>query len=174
MSSMMDKFSLMTRFSSTKTFKSRLQQYFIENYKTSVKIRIFNFIIKILSCVLYCVRVNGDRQQVIFQAKESYVVDMNYNALLWIETNTYLWIIQVFVAFISIAESVLIFYITYKGSLFRLLLDIHFLLELATSAPLIITVFIPSLRNLYVPTFLNCWLANSILQQMMVFRFDRI
>uniref|UniRef100_A0A914E3X5 Calcium-activated potassium channel BK alpha subunit domain-containing protein n=1 Tax=Acrobeloides nanus TaxID=290746 RepID=A0A914E3X5_9BILA len=163
----MDKLSIKTRLSSKKSFKASLQQYFIENHKSSLKIRLFNFIIKLLSCILYCFRVNGDRQQAVFQAKESYTMDTNYNALLWIETNTYLWIIQVVVAFISITETVLIFYITYKGSIFRLLLDIHFLLELVTNAPLIITVIIPPLRNLYVPTFLNCWLANGILQQMM-------
>lgn len=43
--------------------KGQLQQYFLENTKSSLRIRLFNFIIKILSCVLYCVRVIQDSRK---------------------------------------------------------------------------------------------------------------
>ncbi|VDN58405.1 unnamed protein product [Dracunculus medinensis] len=42
--------------------------------------------------------------------------------------------------------------------------NIAFLLELITSIPLIITIFVPKLREIYVPIFLNCWLAKNALQ----------
>lgn len=60
------------------------------------------------------------------------------------------------------------------------MLDIYFLLELCTCVPLMIAVktyyfsftrfqiFIPSYVKLYVPIFLNCWLANGILQEILL------
>ena len=92
--------------------------------------------------------------------------------------------IQTIVAIISIAETVLIFYLTYKGSLLRLCFNVPFLLELITSFPLIITVsskvfvlgppvrswfqiFAKEWRQFYVPIFLNCWLANGILEDIL-------
>ncbi|MCP9257731.1 Potassium channel subfamily T member 1 [Dirofilaria immitis] len=54
-----------------------------------------------------------------------------------------------------------------KGSAFRVVLKLHFLLELITSMPLIATIFVPLGRKLYVPIFLNCWLAKSALQAIM-------
>ncbi|VDK73290.1 unnamed protein product [Litomosoides sigmodontis] len=54
-----------------------------------------------------------------------------------------------------------------EGSTFRVVLKWHFLLELMTSMPLIATIFIPLGRKLYVPIFLNCWLAKYALQAIM-------
>uniref|UniRef100_A0A914CRW8 Potassium channel subfamily T member 1 n=1 Tax=Acrobeloides nanus TaxID=290746 RepID=A0A914CRW8_9BILA len=149
--------------SGDQNFKSHLQQYFIENYKSSLRIRLFNFVIKVLSCVLYCVRV-------VHETTGEDATDVRlikYDALFWVETNDLLWAIQTVVAAISIVETVLVFYISYKGSILRLLVNIHFLLELLTSAPLIASIFVPELRRLYVPIFLNCWLANGILENML-------
>lgn len=112
--------------------------------------------------------------------------------LIWVDTGDFLWLIQTIVAIISIGETILIFYLTYKGSLLRLCFNVPFLLELITSFPLILTVsynvalrypmcrisYIPCLKQLlpyfqifvkewrqfYVPIFLNCWLANGILE----------
>ncbi|VDK58488.1 unnamed protein product [Anisakis simplex] len=104
--------------------------------------------------------------------------------MIWVDRPQYMWTMQVIVAVISIAQTIVIFYLSYKlrvssfqGSIFRLLLNISFLLELVTSTPLIVTVsseyfttiiflqiFYPRWRHVYVPTFLNCWLAKSALQ----------
>uniref|UniRef100_A0A915D9P3 Calcium-activated potassium channel BK alpha subunit domain-containing protein n=1 Tax=Ditylenchus dipsaci TaxID=166011 RepID=A0A915D9P3_9BILA len=124
-------------------FKARLQEYFLEDEKTSMRIRQFNLFIKLLSCVLYCVRVqsNETEQEYLpsdvkaFYAKNRTAIP-DYEYLLW-------------------------------GNVLRLLLNIHFLLELVTGAPLIATMFAPSWRSLYVPIFLNCWLASSILQDIL-------
>ncbi len=47
-------------FSNEKSIKERLRLYFIKNRRSSVRIRVFNFIIKIVTCVLYVVRVIYD------------------------------------------------------------------------------------------------------------------
>ncbi|KAJ1352345.1 hypothetical protein KIN20_008663 [Parelaphostrongylus tenuis] len=151
------------------SFKSRLQQYFIENQKSSLRIRLFNVFIKLLSCVLYCVRVVNDSKKLpsFVKSVRHNEGEIKYEYLFWVDRNDYLWLAQTVVAFISIFETIIIFYISYQGNLFRLLINAHFLLELVTSFPFAITIFQPSLRRLYVPVFLNCWLAKGSLQAMM-------
>ncbi|GMT05080.1 hypothetical protein PENTCL1PPCAC_27254, partial [Pristionchus entomophagus] len=151
------------------SFKTRLQQYFVENYKSSFRIRGFNLFIKVLSCILYCIRVVQDDADLIRGGRKSDGATSNitYDSLFWIESDYKIWILQTVVAIISIAETTLLFYISYKGSFIRLLLNVHFLLEMITSFPFIVSIFIPKLRNLYVPVFLNCWLAKSALQAML-------
>ncbi|KAI1716329.1 calcium-activated BK potassium channel alpha subunit domain-containing protein [Ditylenchus destructor] len=150
--------------------KARLQEYFLEDHKSSLRIRQFNLFIKILSCIFYCMRVElgeeglPDSIKVTYGDKEIPA----YEYLLWVNSNEYLWLAQTIVAVVSISETVIIFYLTYKGSILGILLDVHFLLELITSAPLIVTIFVSKWRTiLYVPIFLNCWLANAILQDIL-------
>uniref|UniRef100_A0A914CTC3 Potassium channel subfamily T member 1 n=1 Tax=Acrobeloides nanus TaxID=290746 RepID=A0A914CTC3_9BILA len=150
--------------SGDQNFKSRLQQYFIENHKSSLRFQLFNFFLKVLSCVLYCVRVVYDTTGEDATDVRLANTRIKYNALFWVEINDLLWTIQTIVAAISIAVTVLVFY---NGRIRRLLMNIHFLLELITSAPLIYSIFVPELRTAYVPIFLNCWLANGILENML-------
>uniref|UniRef100_A0A672RQX0 Potassium channel domain-containing protein n=1 Tax=Sinocyclocheilus grahami TaxID=75366 RepID=A0A672RQX0_SINGR len=42
------------------TFKERLKLFFIKNQRSSLRIRIFNFCLKLLTCVLYIIRVMTD------------------------------------------------------------------------------------------------------------------
>ncbi|VDM60176.1 unnamed protein product [Angiostrongylus costaricensis] len=144
-----------------------------------LRIRLFNVFIKLLSCVLYCVRVVNDSKKL-----PSFIRSVQYDEgeineyLFWVDRNDYMWLAQTIVAFISIFETIIIFYISYQasfvgfhlklqGNLFRLLVNVHFLLEMVTSFPFAITIFQPNLRRLYVPVFLNCWLAKGSLQAMM-------
>ncbi|XP_010848471.1 PREDICTED: potassium channel subfamily T member 1-like [Bison bison bison] len=39
------------------TFKERLKLFFIKNQRSSLRIRLFNFSLKLLTCLLYIVRV---------------------------------------------------------------------------------------------------------------------
>ncbi|VFV42091.1 kcnt2 protein [Lynx pardinus] len=39
------------------TFKERLKLFFIKNQRSSLRIRLFNFSLKLLSCLLYIIRV---------------------------------------------------------------------------------------------------------------------
>uniref|UniRef100_A0A0N4ZT15 C2H2-type domain-containing protein n=1 Tax=Parastrongyloides trichosuri TaxID=131310 RepID=A0A0N4ZT15_PARTI len=144
-----------------KGFKSRLQQYFLVNYKSALRIRTFNFLIKVLSCILYCVRVLNDEGTLTEHLTNS--THSDYHNLFWVDRSHSLWIIQTIVAVFSIFNTIIHFIITYKGSIVRLLFNIHFILELVTSFPLVVSVFLTTGREIYVPIFLNCWLANGIL-----------
>uniref|UniRef100_A0AC35GHA1 Potassium channel domain-containing protein n=1 Tax=Panagrolaimus sp. PS1159 TaxID=55785 RepID=A0AC35GHA1_9BILA len=147
--------------------KGRLQQYFLENTASSLNIRLFNFTIKVISCILYCVRVIQDSGDLPEHIKIEKTNEINYEYLIWVDTGDFLWLIQTIVAIISIGETILIFYLTYKGSLLRLCFNVPFLLELITSFPLILTIFVKEWRQFYVPIFLNCWLANGILEDIL-------
>ncbi|KAG5832750.1 hypothetical protein ANANG_G00294460 [Anguilla anguilla] len=39
------------------TFKERLKLFFIKNQRSSLRVRLFNFSLKVLSCLLYIIRV---------------------------------------------------------------------------------------------------------------------
>uniref|UniRef100_A0A2K5YW53 RCK N-terminal domain-containing protein n=1 Tax=Mandrillus leucophaeus TaxID=9568 RepID=A0A2K5YW53_MANLE len=92
------------------TFKERLKLFFIKNQRSSLRIRLFNFSLKLLSCLLYIIR----------------------------------------------------------GNIWEQILRIPFILEIINAVPFIISIFWPSLRNLFVPVFLNCWLAKHALENMIV------
>ncbi|KAL3989241.1 Calcium-activated BK potassium channel alpha subunit family protein [Acanthocheilonema viteae] len=149
--------------------KARLQQYYVENVKTSFRIRLFNLLIKVLSCILYCMRVVNDNGHLPRYIKPNYYApgEIKYQYLIWVDRKFSIWICQVIVAFLSILQTIIIFFLSYKGSTFRVVLKLHFLLELITSMPLIATIFVPLGRKLYVPIFLNCWLAKDALQAIM-------
>uniref|UniRef100_A0A158QPF5 Potassium channel subfamily T member 1 n=1 Tax=Haemonchus placei TaxID=6290 RepID=A0A158QPF5_HAEPC len=145
-----------------------LQKVATENFKSfqivsGYRIRLFNVFIKTLSCVLYCVRVVHDSRLL-----PSVHLDFNLcDYLFWVGRNTYLWLIQTFVALVSLSETIIVFYISYEWNICRLFVNAHFLLELVTSFPFIITIFFRDLRIMYVPVFLNCWLAKGSLHSMM-------
>ncbi|KIH61075.1 Calcium-activated BK potassium channel alpha subunit [Ancylostoma duodenale] len=84
--------------------------------KASLRIRLFNVFIKLLSCVLYCVRVVNDSRTLppFVTPKERPEGEIRYEYLIWVDRNDYLWLAQTIVAFISIAETIIIFYISYQ------------------------------------------------------------
>nr|CAD7255769.1 unnamed protein product [Timema shepardi] len=52
------------------------------------------------------------------------------------------------------------------GNIWQTLLSFHFLLELVNTIPFVLTLLWPPLRNLFIPVFLNCWLAKQSLENM--------
>uniref|UniRef100_A0A4W3K4F4 Potassium sodium-activated channel subfamily T member 2 n=1 Tax=Callorhinchus milii TaxID=7868 RepID=A0A4W3K4F4_CALMI len=90
------------------TFKERMKLFFIKNQRSSLRIRLFNFSLKLLSCLLYIIR----------------------------------------------------------GNIWEQILRIPFILEMINTVPFIITIFWSPLRNLFIPVFLNCWLAKHALENM--------
>ncbi|KAK6019774.1 hypothetical protein OSTOST_14582, partial [Ostertagia ostertagi] len=116
------------------------------------RIRQFNVFIKTLSCILYCVRVVHDAK--FFPETHPYKEgEIKYEYLFWVGRTTYLWLVQTFVAVVSLTETIIVFYISYEWNICRLFLNAHFLLELVTSFPFIITIFFKELRIMYVPVF---------------------
>ncbi|RXN30996.1 potassium channel subfamily T member 1-like protein [Labeo rohita] len=73
---------------------------------------------------------------------------------------------QVIVASISFMEAMLLMYLSYKGNIWEQIFQVSFLLEMLNTVPFIITIFWPPLRNLFIPVFLNCWLAKCALESM--------
>ncbi|XP_069562580.1 potassium channel subfamily T member 1-like isoform X5 [Brachyistius frenatus] len=156
------------------TFKERLKLFFIKNQRSSLRIRLFNFALKILTCILYIVRVGLDNpnstQSAICRntswtnATES--PEINWELIFWVNRRVPVWAIQVTVALISFLETMLITYLSYKGNIWEQIFQISFILEMINTGPFIITIFWPPLRNIFVPVFLNCWLAKGALENM--------
>uniref|UniRef100_A0A3B4VM99 Potassium sodium-activated channel subfamily T member 1 n=1 Tax=Seriola dumerili TaxID=41447 RepID=A0A3B4VM99_SERDU len=160
------------------TFKERLKLFFIKNQRSSLRIRLFNFSLKILTCVLYIVRVSLDdpkdlngnpcspmcRNNSWTNTAES--SEIKWDLIFWVNRRESVWAIQVSVALISFLETMLITYLSYKGNIWEQIFQISFILEMINSVPFIITIFWPPLRNIFVPVFLNCWLAKGALENM--------
>ncbi|XP_070494364.1 potassium channel subfamily T member 2 isoform X2 [Chironomus tepperi] len=168
------------------TFKERLQLYFIKNQRSSLRIRIANLLVKLITCVLYIFRVvtevdpmqaacygceAGNKTEFYLSAKlreEDFQENpiINWDAILWVNRPTELWAVQLLLAMISLTEALLIAYLSYKGNIWQQILSFHFILELVTTIPFLFTIFFPSLRHLFIPIFLNCWLAKHSLENM--------
>ncbi|XP_044053710.1 potassium channel subfamily T member 1 isoform X14 [Siniperca chuatsi] len=159
------------------TFKERLKLFFIKNQRSSLRIRLFNFSLKILTCVLYIVRVSLDnpkesngsscatcRNNSWTNTTES--TEINWGLIFWVNRRVPVWAIQVTVALISFLETMLITYLSYKGNIWEQMFQISFILEMINTVPFIITIFWAPLRNIFVPVFLNCWLAKGALENM--------
>ncbi|XP_074066770.1 potassium channel subfamily T member 1 isoform X2 [Macrotis lagotis] len=158
------------------TFKERLKLFFIKNQRSSLRIRLFNFSLKLLTCLLYIVRVLLDdpvqgigcwgcpkQNYTVFNQSSS---DINWAPILWVERKMTLWALQVIVALISFLETMLLIYLSYKGNIWEQIFRVSFILEMINTVPFIITIFWPPLRNLFIPVFLNCWLAKYALENM--------
>ncbi|XP_031621144.1 potassium channel subfamily T member 2 isoform X2 [Contarinia nasturtii] len=168
------------------TFKERLQLYFIKNQRSSLRIRIANLFFKLLTCVLYIIRVvtdleptfatcfgctPGNKTEFLESAaltEEAFQERpiINWDAILFVSRPTELWAVQFILAFISLTEAMLLTYLGYKGNIWQQILSFHFILELVTTVPFALTLLWPPLRNLFIPIFLNCWLAKRSLENM--------
>ncbi|XP_064415543.1 potassium channel subfamily T member 2 isoform X1 [Latimeria chalumnae] len=138
------------------TFKERLKLFFIKNQRSSLRIRLFNFSLKLLSCLLYIIRVLLDDP----------TQGNGWSTIIWVNRSLPLWGLQVTVALISFFETMLLTYLSYKGNIWEQILWIPFILEMINTLPFIITIFWAPLRNLFIPVFLNCWLAKHALENM--------
>uniref|UniRef100_A0A2K6DE51 Potassium sodium-activated channel subfamily T member 1 n=1 Tax=Macaca nemestrina TaxID=9545 RepID=A0A2K6DE51_MACNE len=152
------------------TFKERLKLFFIKNQRSSLRIRLFNFSLKLLTCLLYIVRVLLDDPALGIGcgcgALLCCLLSLPRAPILWVERKMTLWAIQVIVAIISFLETMLLIYLSYKGNIWEQIFRVSFVLEMINTLPFIITIFWPPLRNLFIPVFLNCWLAKHALENM--------
>ncbi|ROL53079.1 Potassium channel subfamily T member 2 [Anabarilius grahami] len=146
----------------------------IYNSGLSLRVRLFNFFLKVVSCLLYILRVLLDdpreerdcsgclRQNASAHNRSHF----DWSLIIWVNRPLPLWALQVLVAFISFSETMLLVYLSYKGNVWEQVLRIPFILEMISAVPFVITVILPSLRNLFIPVFLNCWLAKHALENM--------
>ncbi|XP_050312472.1 potassium channel subfamily T member 2 isoform X2 [Anthonomus grandis grandis] len=168
------------------TFKERLQIYFIKNQRSSLRIRIVNLFLKLLTCALYIIRVITDLDPTyatcygcVPSNKTEYILSanlteekfqenpiINWDAILWVKRPLELWVVQVVLAIVSLGESILLAYLGYKGNIWQQLLSFHFVLEIMNTVPFTFTIFYSPLRTMFIPVFLNCWLAKRSLENM--------
>ncbi|KAJ8672874.1 hypothetical protein QAD02_004135, partial [Eretmocerus hayati] len=168
------------------TFKERLQLYFIKNQRSSLRIRLANLFFKLLTCFLYIFRVVTDNDPTFaacygctpgnkseFLASQNLTEEefqenptINWDAILWVRRPIELWVVQVVLAMVSLVEALLLAYLGYKGNIWQQLLSFHFILELVNTVPYAVTIVFPPMRNLFIPIFLNCWLAKHSLENM--------
>uniref|UniRef100_A0A2I3T1Q8 Potassium sodium-activated channel subfamily T member 1 n=1 Tax=Pan troglodytes TaxID=9598 RepID=A0A2I3T1Q8_PANTR len=142
------------------TFKERLKLFFIKNQRSSLRIRLFNFSLKLLTCLLYIVRVLLDDPALGIGWWATCPQPRPAPELLPFPDS------QVIVAIISFLETMLLIYLSYKGNIWEQIFRVSFVLEMINTLPFIITIFWPPLRNLFIPVFLNCWLAKHALENM--------
>ncbi|CAH2103589.1 unnamed protein product [Euphydryas editha] len=151
-----------------------------------LRIRIVNLFFKILACLLYIFRVCADGDPIsasCYGCKPGNKTEFEYSAnlteeefqehpiinwdgIVWVNRPLYLWCVQVILAMISLAEAILLVYLGYKGNIWQQVLSFHFILEMVNTVPFALTVPFPPLRNLFIPVFLNCWLAKRSLENM--------
>uniref|UniRef100_A0A4W3K5S7 Potassium sodium-activated channel subfamily T member 2 n=1 Tax=Callorhinchus milii TaxID=7868 RepID=A0A4W3K5S7_CALMI len=128
------------------TFKERMKLFFIKNQRSSLRIRLFNFSLKLLSCLLYIIRVLLDDPR-----------ERNgWSPIIWVDRSLPLWGLQV--RTVQVNQTI--------GNIWEQILRIPFILEMINTVPFIITIFWSPLRNLFIPVFLNCWLAKHALENM--------
>ncbi|XP_074607442.1 potassium channel subfamily T member 2-like isoform X1 [Acropora palmata] len=166
-----------------KSFKERVKFYFVTDQRSSIRRQILRFVLKIVSCVLYVVRVCQDTEPHRaggYDCPENrtgadwacpvYDIKTNYYAwsLLWVHRPYPLWIIQTVIAVYSILEALLLCYLTYKGgTVLNQIVNTRVIPEILLGLPFFASIFYIHLRNLWLPLFLNCWLAKSALDTML-------
>uniref|UniRef100_A0A671YXG6 Potassium sodium-activated channel subfamily T member 2b n=1 Tax=Sparus aurata TaxID=8175 RepID=A0A671YXG6_SPAAU len=136
------------------TFKERLKLFFIKNQRSSLRVRMFNFALKVLSCLLYIVRVLLDNPQDGRQ---------DWKLIIWVDRPLPLWALQVR-WIMEFPDPVCGF--CFQGNVWEQVLRVPFILEMISAVPFMITVILPSFKNLFIPVFLNCWLAKHALENM--------
>ncbi|TRY66089.1 hypothetical protein DNTS_035582 [Danionella cerebrum] len=59
---------------------------------------------------------------------------------------------------------ILLTYLRYKGNILQQMVQMSFLLEMINTVPFVMGIFYRPLRYLFIPVFLNCWLAKRALE----------
>ncbi|XP_070992452.1 potassium channel subfamily T member 2-like [Oncorhynchus clarkii lewisi] len=133
------------------TFKERLKLFFIKNQRSSLRIRLFNFSLKLLTCALYVLRVSLDDPEQVTgvcvncqnrtstTAESTESTEINWELIFWVNRRVPVWAIQVIVALISFLEAMLLTYLSYKGNIWEQMFQISFILEMINTVPFIIT-----------------------------------
>ncbi|XP_067309243.1 potassium channel subfamily T member 2 [Pseudorasbora parva] len=153
------------------SFKERLQFYCIKNQRSSFRVRVFYLSLKVLSCILYIFRVlsdSGEKQHTCLDClyRNYTLLGINWSSIIWVKRDHTLWAVQVSVAVICLFIRNLLIYLRYKGNIWQQVLQIAFMLEMINTVPFMIGIIHPPLRNLFIPVFLNCWLAKRTLENM--------
>ncbi|XP_064596811.1 LOW QUALITY PROTEIN: potassium channel subfamily T member 2-like [Liolophura sinensis] len=166
------------------SIKRRLQSFLVGDSRSRFYNTVFDFVIKLTACLLYITRVQLDDTReyecgghrcengttAIPESEEYTMVfsstRINWYLLLWVHRPFPLWVLEVGLSTVTLIKALITVYVTYKMSPMEKIVEPFFVLELVSSVPMIVTVCWWPLRNLYVPTFLNIWLAKEALESL--------
>ncbi|XP_070208355.1 potassium channel subfamily T member 1-like [Littorina saxatilis] len=163
--------------------KGRLRRVLIRNPTSRIYSTVFDLVAKVSICVLYFVRVCLDNPDVYACYGERCSpngtedsgssgftsTNINWHVILWIHRPMPLWILELIICLLTISKAILYVCIATKGTVCDHIFTQSFLLEIFCSVPLIATAFFPfMLKDMFVPLFLNCWLAQGALRRLMV------
>lgn len=170
------------------SFRGRLRKIIVRNAKVRLIGTIFDITIKSALCVLYFLRVQMDDHTGYQCAGNACAVNttpavtptdaddgmvhssaaINWHVLLWVWRPLPLWGVQVVLSLATFIKALLFIFIA-KGNQSRLdtMVQSMFILEVICSGPFIVTLAYPlMLKDLFVPSFLNCWLARYALERL--------
>ncbi|XP_060589732.1 potassium channel subfamily T member 2-like isoform X4 [Ruditapes philippinarum] len=159
------------------TIRGKLRRILIRNSTARLTFTVFDLIAKFLVCLLYMVRIvlddvkqyecNGSPCPPKPENFTATTSDVNWHVILWVHRPLPLWIAQVTLAVITFVKTLLKVYVA-KGNRWEHFLQGHFILEVFSSLPFIVTLaYPPLLRNMFVPSFLSCWLAKKALDRLL-------
>lgn len=163
------------------SIRGRLRRFFIRNATSRIYTTVFDLVAKSAVCLLYVVRVclddhtfyacDGERcsPNVTEQTSSGFTsTNINWFVILWVHRHLALWVLEVLLCLLTFTKACLYVFVATKGNLWDRILAQYFLLEILCSVPMIATVFYPTmLKDLFVPLFLNCWLARVSLKRLM-------
>ncbi|CAL1540708.1 unnamed protein product [Lymnaea stagnalis] len=155
------------------SFRGKLRKFFIRNPSTRLGCTFFELAIRVMMCVTYVVRVCLDDitgyecDGCPCDANSSDISEeINWYVLGWVDRSMALWIIEVTLSFVCLLKALLFITIARRGHRKELLISLTFFLELICDIPILVTLCQPfKLRNIFVPVYLNCWLAARSLKK---------
>ncbi|ESP00409.1 hypothetical protein LOTGIDRAFT_176472, partial [Lottia gigantea] len=158
--------------------RGRLRRLLIRNPHTRLATTFFDLIIKVVICLTYVSRVLLDTPDQYAcdgspcdpgggnETQTQSTATINWFVMLWVQRPMGIWIIQILLSVITLLKASVMVYISAKGHRREQMLSTHFILELVCTVPVLATVFYPILlQNLFLPVFLNVWLAEHALER---------
>ncbi|XP_033098187.1 potassium channel subfamily T member 2-like isoform X2 [Anneissia japonica] len=163
-------------FVNEQSIKERLHLYFIKNQRSTLRIRLINCFFKLLTVVLYLVRAIADDEPkaagkhcfniVADSCKSTAEKCIYWPAILCVDREDWMYGLQCALAIINLLQVLLLLFLNYKGNILQQIMSVSMVLEAITSIPFVITIVYPPSHDLFVPVFLNCWLAKELLENL--------
>ncbi|GAB6021918.1 hypothetical protein CHUAL_006081 [Chamberlinius hualienensis] len=163
-------------FISEKTVSDRLSVVCF-NSNFSLLVLSFTLTLKMATCFLYVARLVLEGPNHKQEPCENYIItvlnisqqkfreegDVDWESIIWIKHPIHVWIPQVVIAIYSLLQTLFTLYLRYKGTIWKLL-TFNFALELVNTVPFIVTLIYMPWKDIFIPVFLNCWLARAALE----------
>ncbi|RUS81212.1 hypothetical protein EGW08_011006 [Elysia chlorotica] len=164
---------------------ARYRWIILRTPRTRIHVCLVYIIIKVLLCALYVLRVCLDdvddyacsgspcnASEMDMEGSGGFTsTKINWYVLLWIHRPLPLWVAMATLSLISFIMHAVLLFITSKGRLGSMVLKRYIWLECLCCLPMILSVaWPPMFQHLFIPLFLNCWLALTSLRRLLVSR----